>query len=179
MTRIRTLVLALGVVSVLGLTACGTSRPAAAATDDGVEAAALSAMGFDVGLAPVTDPQPAPSASAGTGDKAGGRQKGDRQPLRRALLRKNTLHAEAVVKTKDGVKTVAVQRGTVTAIDDKTVSVKSSDGYALTWTFGNPLRVVERRGTVQPNAIKAGAEIGVAGTKEGNTTSARLIVIRS
>jgi hypothetical protein len=177
MTRIRTLVLALGVASVLGLTACGTSRPAAAATDDSVEAAALSAMGFDVGLAPVTDPQPAPSASAKA--NAGGRHKADRQPLRRALLRKNTLHAEAVVKTKDGVKTVAVQRGTVTAIDDKTVSVKSSDGYALTWTFGNPIRVVERRATVQPNAIKAGAEIGVAGTKEGNTTSARLIVIRS
>jgi hypothetical protein len=175
MTRIRTLVLALGVASVLGLTACGTSRPVAAATDDNVEAAALSAMGFDVGLSPVTDPQPAPSVSA----KADGKRKGDRQPLRRALLRKNTLHAEAVVKTKEGVKTVAVQRGTVTAIDDKTVSVKSSDGYALTWTFGNPIRVVERRSTVQPNAIKAGAEIGVAGTKEGNTTSARLIVIKS
>jgi hypothetical protein len=178
MTRIRTLVLALGVATVLGLTACGTSRPAAAVTDDNVEAAALSAMGFDVGLAPVTDPQPAPSASA-SAKAGGGRHKADRQPLRRALLRKNTLHAEAVVKTKDGVKTVSVQRGTVTAIDDKTVSVKSSDGYALTWTFGNPIRVVERRSTVQPNAIKAGAEIGVAGTKDGNTTTARLIVIRS
>jgi hypothetical protein len=38
---------------------------------------------------------------------------------------------------------------------------------------------VERRSTVQPNAIKAGAEIGVAGTKDGNTPTARLIVIRS
>jgi hypothetical protein len=169
MTRIRTLVLAIGVVSLLGLTACGAARPAAAAPDDGVEAAALAAMGFDVAQAP----DPAGSASPHPN------RKGDRQPLRRALLRKNTLHAEAVVKTKDGVKTVVVQRGTVTAIDDRTVSVKSTDGYALTWTFGNPLRVVERRSTVQPNAIKAGAEIGVAGTKEGNTTSARLIVIKS
>jgi hypothetical protein len=179
MTRTRNLLLALGVASLLGLTACGTRGPAQAAdpasAPEGVEAAALTAMGFDVGLTPVTDPAPAPSGSAAP--KAG--HKNDRRPLGRAMLRRNTLHGEAVVQTKDGVKTVVVQRGTVTAIDDKTVSVKSTDGYAQTWTFGNPIRVVERRGTVQPSAIKAGAEIGVAGTKDGGTTSARLIVIRS
>jgi hypothetical protein len=93
------------------------------------------------------------------------------------MLRRNTLHGEVVVQTKDGVRTVDVQRGTVTAIDAKTVTVKSADGFTLTWTFGNPLHVVEHRTAVQPSAVKVGTEIGLAGVKDGGVTTARLIVI--
>jgi len=95
------------------------------------------------------------------------------------MLGAHVEHGEVVVQTKDGDKTVDIQRGVVTAIDDKSVTVKSTDGFTLTWSFGNPLKVVERRTTVQPNAVKAGATVGVAGTKDGTTTTARLISIRS
>jgi hypothetical protein len=171
MTRTRTLLLAVSAAALIGLTACGT-RPAADAADPVATAQteALAAMGFDVeGVVAAAAPSTSPSADA--------KHKAARKSLGRAMLRKNTLHAEAAVKTKDGVKTVVVQRGAVTAIDDKTVSVKSTDGFTATWTFGSPIRVVERRDTVQPSAIKVGAEIGVAGTKDGATTTARRIVI--
>jgi hypothetical protein len=163
----------------LGLAACGrgsvVASPAEVVSDTATsaEAQALTAVGFDTSGSPVTDPvtDPAPSPST--------RAPGARVGAGRRLLRKNTLHGEVVVQTKDGTKTVDVQRGTVTAIDDKTVTVKSADGFTLTWTFGNPIRVVERRTTVQPSAVKVGTEIGVAGAKDGDTTTARLITIRS
>jgi hypothetical protein len=176
-----------GGAGLLGLAACG---PAADAVNLSAEGQALTAIGYnaaDLQAAPAEDPGPAasagpaPSGSAAPGadGKAGTAADGARRrALGRALLRRNTLHAEAVVRTKDGVKTVDVQRGTVTAMDDRTVTVKSSDGFTLTWTLGNPVHVVEHRTAVQPSVIKVGTEIGVAGVKDGDATTARLIVIQ-
>ncbi len=185
--------LVIGAAALVGLTACdrgaAVESPADVISDTAVsaETEALTALGFDTTGAPiVTDPAPAPSTDAGAPGGAGGAapgakaSKAPRAGVRgiRRYLRKNTLHGEFVVRTKDGTKTVDVQRGTVTAIDAKTVTVKSTDGFTLTWTFGNPINVLEHRTTVQPSAVKVGTEIGVAGTKDGSTTSARLIVIR-
>ncbi|HEY0699901.1 MAG TPA: hypothetical protein VGD43_19085 [Micromonospora sp.] len=187
----------------LGLTGCGVSGGPArdtaqqAAVDVaaamGFEGQALAAMGFDTELtepvaapAPGQTPSTAPSAGPSTDPSAGPRdgQRGERgdgwrkRHRARVLLRRNTLHGEVVVQTKDGgTKTIAVQRGTVTAIDDRSMTVKSSDGFTMTWTFGENLRVVERRTTVQPEAVKVGTEIGVAGAKEGDGGVARLILI--
>jgi hypothetical protein len=174
----------IGITGLLGLAACGrgdiagTSAGVVADAAQPAEAQVLAAMGFDTGAqeaTPVDDPLAVPSASPSKAPKAG---KAGRRGLGRVVLRRNTLHGEVVVKTKDGVKTVDVQRGTVTAIDDKTVTVKSTDGFTLTWTFGNPIHVIEHRTTVQPSAVKVGTEIGVAGTKDGDTTTAKLMVIR-
>lgn len=94
------------------------------------------------------------------------------------LLRRNTLHGEAVVKTKDGgTQTVAVQRGEVTAIDGDSMTVKSTDGFTVTWTFGDDLRVVEHRATVRVSDVKVGTTLGVAGAKDGDKGAARLILI--
>ena len=79
---------------------------------------------------------------------------------------------------KDGVKTIVVQRGTVTAVSGDQVSVKSSDGFALTWTLGDKVRVVQDKKKVESSAVKTGAEIGLAGVKDGDATAARLIVVR-
>ena len=54
---------------------------------------------------------------------------------------------------------------------------KSTDGFTLTWTFGNPIHVLEHRSSVQPSAVKVGMAVGVAGGKDGDTAVARLIVI--
>ena len=96
----------------------------------------------------------------------------------RKHLRKNTLHGEITVQGKDGVRTIVVQRGTVTAVDAKTVTVKSTDGFTQTWTFGDKLRVVQDRKTVEVSALKTGAEIGVAGAKDGDASVARLVAIK-
>jgi hypothetical protein len=66
----------------------------------------------------------------------------------------------------------------VTAVTAGGVSVKSTDGFTLTWTFGDKLRVVQDKRTVATSALKTGAEIGIAGVKDGDTTAARLIAIK-
>lgn len=192
--RIVTGATALLTAAALGLAGCGAAQTGAdAARETAVEVAAamgtdgqaLAALGVDPADLDV-DPAaaPAPSASGTPDEQAGPDRKGDRaQDWRkrhraRVLLRKNRLHGEVVVQTKEnGTKTVAVQRGEVTAVDAKSMTVKSADGFTMTWTFGEKLRVVERRATIQANEIKVGTTVGVAGAKEGDKGVARLVVV--
>ncbi|MGK5442552.1 hypothetical protein ACSNN7_12150 [Micromonospora sp. URMC 105] len=177
----------------LGLTGCGPAPVAEGAAQQaavdvaaamGVEGQALAALGFDPAeLELVSAPTPSASGSAepeaGPKGKRGERAEEWRKRRQaRVLLRKNTLHGEAVVQTKDGgTKTVVVQRGEVTAVDGDSMTVKSTDGFTLTWTFGDKLRVVERRTTIQSSDVEVGTKIGVAGAKDGENTVARLIVV--
>ncbi|SCL39173.1 hypothetical protein GA0074692_5267 [Micromonospora pallida] len=191
----------------LGLTGCGPTdaRTADGGTAGGTvtdtidviaglgpEGQALAALGLDtddldVDVEPMAAPAPSPSAApegSTAPERAGDRPRRERaeqwrkkRPAR-VLLRKGTLHGEAVVRTKDGgTKTVLVQRGEVTAIDGDSMTVKSTDGFTMTWRFGDDLRVVERRSTVQPEQVKVGSKVGVAGTKDGDAGVARLVVV--
>ncbi|MFF5083443.1 hypothetical protein ACFY36_40890 [Actinoplanes sp. NPDC000266] len=146
----------LGLAGMLALAGC--AAPAAAA-DTADETQALTAVSLG---------SPEPSASAGEA-KAGEAKEG-RAKHKRPYLRKNTLHGEIVVQGKDGPRTIVVQRGTVTATDDKTLSVKSTDGFTQTWTKGEKVTV---RGELTP-----GAEVGVAGREEGGKTIARLVIVK-
>ncbi|MFJ6150491.1 hypothetical protein [Micromonospora profundi] len=173
----------------LGASGCGAAEVASPPARDaavevaaalGVEGQALTAMGFDaddLDTQPVAAPaSPSPTTAEKARPKRGEEWRQRRQA--RVLLRKNTLHGEAVVQTKDGgTRTVAVQRGEVTAIDGNSMTVKSTDGFTMTWTYGEDLRVVERRTTVQPSEVKVGAKLGVAGAKDGDKGVARLILI--
>jgi hypothetical protein len=164
----RILVTVLGVLAAFGLTACGLADRAGSAQDSSLspEAQTLVAMGFSDAQ---FEPAAVPSANPDGGHRV--------RPGRIIKLHKNLLHGEAVVQTDSGPKTIDVQRGAVTAVDDKSVTVKSTDGFTLTWTFGTPLRVIKDKAPAQPSALKVGNEIGVAGTKDGGTVSAHLIVI--
>ncbi|MEH1030672.1 hypothetical protein V6W11_23265 [Micromonospora profundi] len=173
----------------LGASGCGAAEVASPPARDaavevaaalGVEGQALTAMGFDaddLDTQPVAAPaSPSPTTAEKARPKRGEEWRQRRQA--RVLLRKNTLHGEAVVQTKDGgTRTVAVQRGEVTAIDGNSMTVKSTDGFTMAWTFGEDLRVVQRRTTVQPSEVKVGAKLGVAGAKDGDKGVARLILI--
>lgn len=156
----------LGLAGLLGLSACGAAPSATAGVAD--EAVALQAVGL---LAA----EPSPAASADPGPSADpGKQ---RRPGVRKFLRKNTLHGETTVQGKNGPRTIVVQRGTVTAAAETSVTVKSTDGFTLTWTLGDKLRVVQNRAKADKSAVKVGAEVGVAGAKTGDTTTARLVVV--
>jgi len=165
MTRTRAALTTLALSGLLALSACGAAPQAvpAPAVDVADEAQALTAVGL------ATEVSPAPSASAQ-------KEKKGRAGLRKHL-RKNTLHGEITVQGKDGVKTIVVQRGTVTAVDASTVSVKSTDGFTQTWTFGAKLKVVQDKKAVDKSTVKAGAEVGVAGAKDGDATVARLVAV--
>ncbi|GAA0554275.1 hypothetical protein GCM10010172_41110 [Paractinoplanes ferrugineus] len=177
----RRTLLALGLTGTLALAGCGLDKTAtasgsaasdstnsgSAASDSagsglGDEAAALQLVGLDTGLAD--------KASAGTGDAP-------RKAMRKYLNR-NTLHGEVVIQTKTGTKTVVVQRGSVTAVTTDSVSVKSTDGFTLTWKFGDKLRIVQARKKVDASALKTGVEIGIAGAKDGGVTSAQLVAVK-
>ncbi|HEU4421797.1 MAG TPA: hypothetical protein VFR67_04555 [Pilimelia sp.] len=180
--------LVFGGVGLLGLTACGPAGQSGAGTggarSSGVAAGipaeldaeqqVLAAVGFE------TQAEPSPDATPSAGRDRDGERAGPRKRhTARVLLRRNTLHGEAVVQTKDGgTKTILVQRGTITAITDTSVTVKSADGFTQTWTFGDKLHVVEHRTSIKADAIAVGDEIGVAGTRDGDRAVARLIVKR-
>jgi hypothetical protein len=168
---------ALGAAALIGLAACG---PADASNDLTPEASALSAA---FGLSPdeVTTDVPAldptPSASPGAQKDKGGKHPGLRALRLRRALGPHVEHGEVVVQTKDGDKTVDVQRGTVTAITDTSVTVKSADGFTQTWAFGSPFHVIEHRTSIQASAVAVGTQVGVAGIKNGSTVTANLLVI--
>jgi hypothetical protein len=178
-TRIALTLTTLGLTGILGLSGCGVGPgsstaavTAAAAADLSDEAYALQTVGFDTGLAA----DPAPSASVAPDGQH--KTRAERRAVLRKYLRKNTLHGEITVQGKDGVKTIVVQRGTVTAVTATSVSVKSTDGFTATWTFGDKLKIVQNKKAVQAGALKNGAEIGIAGTKDGSADTARLIAIK-
>jgi hypothetical protein len=183
--RVLVGVLLAGAIALLGLSGCGrfadrsADDSAADMTDLSWDEQALEAIGFaseDVsanGLAPAAEP--APSASAGAKARDGRHPKVRR--LRLAAFGRHLEHGEAVVQTEEGTKTVVVQRGTVTAINATTITVKSADGFTLTWTFGSPIHVMQHRTQIQPSAIAVGAQVGVAGEKVGSTPTARLIAL--
>jgi hypothetical protein len=147
------------VAGVLVAVALATAGCGGVATALAAEAQALTAVGYSPDdVVPSAEPR-------------------DRSERPRVKLRKNTLHGEIVVQTEEGTKTVLVQRGEVTAIDDSGITVESTDGFSLRWTYGENLRVIERRATVDADALAVGDRVGVAGAKEGDGARARLIVI--
>jgi hypothetical protein len=173
-TRMALLLPTLGLAGVLGLAGCGAAAPTPSDLAD--EATALAQVGFDTGLQDT--PTPSASASASAGAKA---QVGDRQLRRKAIrkyLRRNTLHGEVTVQAKDGAKTIVVQRGSVTAVSGSSLTVKSTDGYTLTWTLADRATIVQDKKKVESSALKTGEQIGVAGTKDGSADDARLIAIK-
>jgi hypothetical protein len=176
---------ALGVVGTFGLTGCGLSGSNAASAALSPEATALTALGFsdsDVTTADSadgTDASPDATPSTSPNGKNAGKKK---HPLLRRLairrgLGKHVQHGEITVSTKDGDKTIEVQRGVITAISSTSVTVKCTDGFTMTWTIGSPIHVIEHRTTVQPSDLVAGDTVGIAGVKDGSSNTAKLIVI--
>ena len=168
-TRMALILPAAGLAGVLALAGCGAAAPTPGDVAD--EATALAQVGFDTGLQDT--PAPSASASAATGAKPQARRKAIRR-----YLRKNTLHGEVTVQGKDGPKTIVVQRGSVTAVTATSLTVKSTDGYTLTWTLAAKAAVVQNKKKVGASALKAGEQIGVAGTKDGSADDARLVAIQ-
>src|SRR4029450_447591 len=113
----------------------GAEQAVEVAAARGAEGQALAALGYSPddmvptgALGAPAAAAPDPSASAEPGKREGWRKR----HAGRVLLRRNPLHGEAVVQTKEGTKTVLVQRGEITAVDGDSVTVKSADGFTLT-----------------------------------------------
>jgi hypothetical protein len=165
--------LAVGVVAtvgLVGLAGCGLrdgADPAEPAMELTAEEHALTEMGYE--------PQevlPGTYSSEDPDERRPGRQlRNWRHPGKRVL------HGELVVSSKEGPRTIVVQRGEVTEVDDTSMTVESTDGFTLTWTFGDKLRVFERRRTVNGDALAPGDKVAAVGAKSDDGGVARLILI--
>jgi hypothetical protein len=167
MSKHRVLTALLTGCLVFGVAGCGSvgdgmqTVSVDVADDGGIEAAALAALG----VAP-----PAASATAAPSGKDALRHR------IKVRLRKHMLHGEAVVQTKDGPQTVVAQRGTVTAKAGGSLTVKSTDGFTLTWTVDGSTKVAAGGKKATLDQVAVGAQVGVGGIKS-DPQVARLVVV--
>jgi hypothetical protein len=80
------------------------------------------------------------------------------------------------LQTKDGVKTVVMARGEVTALSGDTITVKSSDGVETSFAINDDTRFGFRNEPDPSAELEVGEDAFVAGEKSGDTAVARRVV---
>lgn len=84
-------------------------------------------------------------------------------------------HAEAVLRTKDGTRSVLVQRGEVTAVSADEMTVKSPDGFQATWDLTDATKVRSDGKKGDASDLATGDKVGVAGTGAGSSGKAGIV----
>jgi hypothetical protein len=152
---------ALGVAGVAAAGVLGTAGVAAATSQN---------------AAPTATASPAPSGGAATPDGKAGKD-GKRHRIRRAVIARG-MHGEWVVKGKDGKPvTLATIRGEITAVSPTSVTVKAEDGVSETFAVSSDTKV-KGPDVTSISGVKVGAKGAMVGVKNGNTTTARAVLVR-
>ena len=140
-----------------------------------VAAGVLGTAGVAAATGETSTPKPAASsAPSGTAAPTADKDKKDRA---RHALRARGMHGEWVVKGKDGKPVTLVSvRGTVSAVGPTSVTVKAEDGYTATFT-ANPETKVKGADVDSITDVKVGAKGAVIGVKNGNTLTARAVLV--
>jgi Domain of unknown function (DUF5666) len=99
-----------------------------------------------------------------------------RGPGWRHGLARRALHGELTLQTRDGVRTVVVARGEVTALADDSITVKSSDGVSTSFRIDGETRFGFLREPDPRAELKVGDNVWVAGTRSGDTVTATRVV---
>jgi len=166
---------AIAAIGLFGTAACSSPAAAAALTP---AQSALTALGFSTDdVTTANGDTPAADPSTGPGKTTAKHPRLRRLAIRRMALRGHVEHGQVTVQTKKGDQTLDVQRGTVTAINSTTMTVKSTDGFSWTWNVSGQMTVIQHRTSITPSAITTGETVGVAGTQSGSTPTAKLIVV--
>ena len=137
---------------------------------------------------PAAETTPGPSPSARPAPPAPGKMPGHRFGPGHGFGRwfgGRALHGQVVVdKPGGGTETIVFQQGTITAKAGGSVTVKSTDGFTLTWTVGSDTRVssVGSGGglaglAVGENVVAAGTPSG-KGAASGGSATAKLLAER-
>jgi hypothetical protein len=154
----------LGVAGVAAAGALGTAGVAAATSEN---------------TTPTVTASSAPSNGAATPSGKDGKdgKDGKRHKIRRAVIARG-MHGEWVVKGKDGKPvTLATIRGEVTAVSPTSVTVKAEDGVSETFAVNSDTKV-KGADVTSISGVKVGAKGAVVGVKNGNTTTARAVLVR-
>jgi hypothetical protein len=94
----------------------------------------------------------------------------------RHALGRRVLHGEVTVETREGVKTLVIARGEVTALSGESITVKSSDGVTTTFAIDGTTRYGFRNELSPTAELKVGEDAFVAGEKSGDRAVAKRIV---
>jgi hypothetical protein len=94
----------------------------------------------------------------------------------RHALGRRVLHGEVTVQTQEGVKTLVIARGEVTALSKDAVTVKSSDGVETTFGIDGDTRYGFRNEPAPSAELKVGEDAFVAGEKSGDRAVAKRVV---
>ena len=134
----------------------------------------VSAGGAALAAQGATTTTQGPTASADkTRARAGvlGRRAGWRHALGRRVL-----HGEVTVQTREGVKTLVMAYGQVTALSKDAVTVKSSDGVETSFGINGDTRFGFRNEHAPSAELKVGEDAFVAGEKSGDRAVAKRVV---
>jgi hypothetical protein len=94
----------------------------------------------------------------------------------RHALGRRVLHGELTVQTKDGVKTLVLAYGQVTALSKDAITVKSSDGVQTSFSINGDTRFGFRNEPAPSAELKVGEDAFVAGEKSGAQPTAKRVV---
>ena len=134
----------------------------------------VSAGGVALAAQDTTTTTQAPAAGADK-DKARAGALGRGLGWRHALGRR-VLHGEVTLQTREGVKTVVMAYGEVTALSKDAVTVKSSDGVETTFGIDGDTRYGFRNEAAPTAELKVGEDAFVAGEKSGDRAVAKRVV---
>jgi hypothetical protein len=94
----------------------------------------------------------------------------------RPALGRRVLHGEVTVQTKEGVKTLVLAYGQVTALSKDAITVKSSDGVETSFKLDGDTRFGFRNEPAPSAELKVGEDAFVTGEKPGDTATARRVM---
>ncbi len=133
------------------------------------------AGGIGAGLAyadsPSTPPSGSPSAtpSSGPSSKAGpGKQRQPRKLIARSI------HGEVTLAGKRH-RVIAFQRGTVEAIDAKSLTVESPDGFRATYVISDQTKVRQGKEPGKVTDLTADDRVRVVAVKDGSRLTAKMV----
>jgi hypothetical protein len=109
------------------------------------------------------------TAAAGAGLAGAGR-------LRK--LGQHVLHGELTVQTRAGVKVFDTELGVITAVTPTSLAVRSSDGFAQTWTLGSNVRVRADKAKGSTTDLTVGATVRLIGPTSGGTATVLLAIVQ-
>jgi len=151
----------------------------------GAAAAGVLGVGLYVAVPAFAD-DPSPSASPKPTasehpkhPRKGEWRRGKQRPLRHDLRRAaRGVHGEATVRRRDGSFHVTTwQRGQITGVSGATVTVRSADGVAWTWTTGGDTRVHKNGEKSKVSALASGDQVIVRGERAGTARTAAFLFV--
>lgn len=143
----------------------------------GVVAAVVMAGGLTAASATSAFAAPAHPSKTASAAKGSDAAKKDDAKTRHGRHHRMGTHGERTVKGEDG-KTVVHewQVGAVTAVSGDTVTVKSSDGFTMTWTAGSTTKLHTGKAG---SKVKVGDKVLVEGVKSGSVNEAHVVIDRT